>query len=248
MKRFTLTSILLVVLACLFLPQNASAEDVAEKLPRTVVPAGQAHDRHILHTGYRAALAKGNVDVLMVGDYRMSEWSKAPYLFFYSDRRCVNMAVFACETQVALYNMNNAPMDKSSPKVVMLEVGIRNLENKDTPEDTALGIKACVDKLQGYYPNAKILVLDVFVAQGANDPLRQQITATNAKMRELLKNYKNVKIMDINDLWLNEKGEIQKELMEESGKLTYKGYMAFGNRIEPVVAEMLGVKAKELKY
>ncbi len=255
MKRFHLTFLLLAVLVGLFLPSTANAEDVAEKVPHTIVPKVHQGNRFGWHNRVRIRFEQGNVDLLFVCDSVISQWDEKSFAslrFFYYDRPYAVMGAHSDRTQNSLWWLDNAPVDKIQPKVVVLQNGHNNLLlEKDSPEDVALGIQACVDKLQALYPKAKILVLDLFIVVEPNDPVRQQIIATNAKMRELLKNHKNVRILDFSDLFLNEKGEVSKEFVVLNKyyyfDLTGKGYSLLGNRLDPVIAEILGVKAKELK-
>ena len=46
--------------------------------------------------------------------------------------------------------------------------------------------------------------------------------------------------MDISYLWLDENGDIPKELMYDGVHPTEYGYKVWGAEVEPVIAEMLG--------
>ncbi|MDO4627966.1 MAG: GDSL-type esterase/lipase family protein [Planctomycetia bacterium] len=262
MKRFLPTSLLLaafILASGLFLPQSmltsASAQDAAvAQLPRTLVPANKMHEAwwKARHEANCARIAQGNVDFLLIGDSITHGWDgagKEIQAFFYGDRNYVNMGFGGDQTQHVLWRLNDAPMDKIQPKAAMLLIGINSLwgDWENCSENVALGIQACVDKLQALYPDIKILVLDIFVVLEPESACRPRAAAASAKMRELLRDYKNVQFMDINDLWLNEKSEIPRELMGDLVHPSREGYILWGNRVEPVIAEMLGDKAKEWK-
>ncbi len=265
MKRFLLVAF--VFAAGLFLLQNtltsASAQEATvAQLPRTLVSVDKLNTEwwkmkkvdwwKARHEATCARIAQGNVDFLLIGDSITHGWDldgKDIRDFFYGDRNCVNMGFGGDEPQDVLWRLHNAPMDKIQPKAAMLLIGINSLWSdwENCSENTALGIQACVDKLQALYPNIKILVLDIFVVKEPNSECRPRAAATSAKMRELLRDYKNVQFMDINDLWVNEKGEIARGFKGDLVHPVREGYILWGNRVEPVIAKMLGDKPKEWK-
>ncbi len=260
MNRFFPLSLLLATLVLasgLFLPQNmlvsASAQETAVKqLPYTVIPTDKMNEAwwKTRHEENCARIAQGNVDLLLIGDSITNGWDtrgKEISDFFYGDRNCVNMGFGGDQTQHVLWRLNNAPMEKIQPKAAMLLVGVNSLWEDWKTDYVALGIQACVDKLQALYPDIKILVLDIFVVLEPGICVRQRAADASAKMRELMRDYKNVQFMDLNDLWLDEKNEIPRELMFDQVHPTREGYILWGNRVEPVIAEMLGVEAKEWK-
>ncbi|MDO4628719.1 MAG: GDSL-type esterase/lipase family protein [Planctomycetia bacterium] len=253
MKRFLLTSLFLVtfILASQNTPTVVSAQDttVAET-PYTVIPTDKMNEAwwKARHEENCARIAQGNVDLLLIGDSITNGWDtrgKEVRDFFYGDRNCVNMGFGGDQTQNVLWRLNNAPMENIQPKAAMLLVGVNSLWEDWKTDYVALGIQACVDKLQALYPDIKILVLDIFVVLEPGICVRQRAADASSKMRELMRDYKNVQFMDLNDLWLDEKNEIPRELMFDQVHPTREGYILWGKRVEPVIAEMLGVEAKE---
>lgn len=256
MKRRIFLLPLLFVFAVLALGITASpafSQDAAA-LPPTVVPADKMNVEwwKARHEANCARIAQGNVDLLLIGDSITHGWDgagKEIQEYFYGDRSYVNMGFGGDQTQHVLWRLENAPMDKIQPKAAVLLIGINNLwgEWPNCEENVALGIKACVDKLQSLYPEIKILVLDIFMAQQPDSGCRTRAAGTNARLPEIFKDYKNVQILDINDLWLGADGVIPKELMGDLVHPTRAGYILWGNRVDPIVAKMLEVEPKVWK-
>ncbi|MBQ4143368.1 MAG: hypothetical protein IJD43_07840 [Thermoguttaceae bacterium] len=220
-------------------------------LPMTLVPKDKMDVAwwKTRHEANCARIAQGNVDLLLIGDSITHGWDgagKEIQEFFYGDRNAVNMGFGGDQPQHVLWRLNDAPMDKIQPKAAVLLIGINSLwsEWPNCEENVALGIKACVDKLQSLYPDIKILVLEIFVTHGPNAGSRKRAMAVNELLPGIFKDYKNVQLMDINDLWLDADGNIPKELMRDGVHPGREGYILWGNRVDAVVAEMLGVEAK----
>ncbi len=252
MKRFILTLSVGLFLALGFLAVSVQAQEA--QLPKTCIPANKMDVAwwKARHEANCARIEQGNVDLLLIGDSITHGWDGAGaeiQQFFYGDRNYVNMGFGGDQTQHVLWRLNNAPMDKINPKAAVLLIGINNLwgEWPNASECVAQGIKAIVDKLQALYPDIKILVLDIFMAQQPGHVCRKQAQGTNDLLPEIFKDYKNVEIMDINDLWVSQDGTIPRELMKDLVHPTREGYILWGNRVDPVVAKMLGVEPKEFK-
>ena len=216
--------------------------------PATVVPADRLgepwwKDRH---EAKKARLAEGSVDLLLLGDSIMNRWDTTAVEvaeYYYGDRNCVDLGFGSDRTQHLLWRLNDLPADKIHPKGAVILIGINNIRD-NTAEEIALGIKANVDETRRLWPDIKILLLDIFPINNHDDPYREKIAAINAMLPEMFKDYPNVTLLDISHLWLDENGDIPKDLMDDGVHPTVFGYKLWAARIEPVIAEMLGDEAK----
>ena len=219
-------------------------EGAPQRVPMTVYPVDRLSEAHwkARHEAKKQRLTEGSVDLLLLGDSITNYWDTtglAVEEYYYGDRNCVDLGFGSDNTQHLLWRLNDSPMDKIHPKAAMILIGINNIR-ENTEEDIALGIKANVDKIVTLYPDIKILLLDMFPVNGKNDPIWEKIAATNALLPEMFKDYPNVKIMDISHIWLDENGDIPKDLMYDGVHPTEYGYKIWGAEVEPVIAEMLG--------
>lgn len=248
MKKIVLGMVALLAVG--ILAGRISAEE--KPLPRTLVPAHKMEHAwwKARHEANKARIAQGDVDLLLIGDSITHGWDgagKAVEAYYYGDRKHVNMGFGGDQTQHVLWRLNDAPMDKIEPKVAMLLIGINSLwgDWENCSENVALGIQACVDKLQSLYPNIQIVVLNIFPAlEKADNPIRGRLGKANAMLPEIFKDYKNVTLLDINSLWLDEKGDIPKALMPDFVHPNEAGYKLWGAEVEPVISKLLGVAAK----
>lgn len=200
----------------------------------------------------KAQIAGGNVDLLFVGDSITHNWDDFGAEirdYYYGDRKMVNMGFGGDKTQHILWRLENSHLEKISPKVAVVMGGINNLmrvENPlETPKNTALGMKAVVDKIESFYPDIKILVLYTFPAADHPDHMfRARVAESNAYLLDLLRDDPQVTLKDINYLWLNANSMIPIDIMPDSLHPNAYGYWLWAQTVEPEVAEMLGVPAK----
>ena len=215
-------------------------------LPASVVPADKMSEPwwRERHEANKARIAQGNVDLLLLGDSITHFWDttgREVEEYYYGDRNCVDMGIASDRTEHLLWRLGDAPMDKIHPKAAMLLIGHNNLW-VNAPEDTALGVKANVDKLHELFPGMPILVLKIF--PGGDDKLRERIAEVNALLAEQLKDDESITLMDLSGLWVDRQGKIIADLMPDTVHPSQSGYKLWGAAVEPVLAEMLGAEEK----
>lgn len=209
----------------------------------TVVPVPREQDWWMeRHQSMNERVAKGNVDVIFIGDSITHGWEsggKEIWAKYYAPRNAVNLGIGGDRTQHVLWRLENGNIDGISPKLAVLMIGTNNA-NDNTPEEIAEGVKAIVEKLRSELPETKILLLAIF-PRGENDedPLRQ----TNMKANELIAELDDgemVKYVSINDKFLTEDRVLPRDIMPDLLHPNAKGYKIWAEAIEPHVAEVLG--------
>ena len=240
--------VLFLAVMAVCLPIFARADEGHRSGPDTVIPANRMDEQwwKDRHEANKARIAEGNVDLLLLGDSITHFWDttgQAVEAYYYGGRNAVDMGFGGDRTQHLLWRLIDAPMDKIHPKAAMVLIGVNNTGD-NSPEEIAAGIKANIDKLAELFPDMKILLLDIFPALNNGHAIREKIDGTNALLPEMFKDYPNVTLLDIGGIWLDENGDIPQELMDDGVHPTEYGYKLWGAAVEPVIAEMLGDKAK----
>ena len=191
-------------------------------------------------------LKKGDAELLLIGDSITHGWDNAgakeareKYLDCW---KWVNLGFSGDRTEHVLWRLENGPMDAVKPKAIMLMIGTNNIgHGSSAPKDAADGVQAIVKKLGTLYPEAKILVLNVFPRDEKPDGNgRKQINEINALLPELLKDQKNVTLMSINAAFLDADGTLPKSVMPDFLHPQAGGYMTWGGLVHPVLKLMLG--------
>ncbi len=232
----------LLGLVPILLAQSAVVQSVA--LKPVVQDAKWWSERHAATV---AQMEKGDIDLLMIGDSITHGWESAGKKVwdkYYSHRKPINLGFSGDRTEHVLWRLEHLPLDKIKPKAAVLMIGTNNVgHGSSTPPEAAEGIKAIVEKLEQQYPDMKILVLKVFPRDEKPDgKFRKAVDEINSLLPEKLQGKKNVTLLDINPVFLNDDKVLPKSIMEDSLHPGEEGYELWAKEMEPVLAEMLGEK------
>ena len=190
-------------------------------------------------------MAKGNVDVLMIGDSITHGWEgrgKEVWAEYYTKRNAVNLGIGGDRTQHVLWRLENGNIDDISPKLAVIMIGTNN-SGDNTPVEIAEGVAMIVKKLRTELPEMKILVLAIFPrGADANDPRRKVNEQANEIVEMMLRvaGDPTIEYLDIGDAFLNDDGVLPKDIMPDLLHPNEKGYKIWAEAVEPTIKRMLG--------
>lgn len=187
------------------------------------------------------------VDLLMVGDSIVFGWSrkgKKIWDEYYSDRNAVNIGSSGDRTYHMLWHFQNgglAGMKEQNPKVVLMMIGTNN---RGIPElngaDTAYGILALLKEIHSQLPESKIVLMPIF-PRGQTPDNSGRIR--NDKINSIIRGYaddETVLWLDINHVFLDDKGNLKMDLMPDGLHPNEDGYRVWAEAMEPKLKELLG--------
>ena len=151
-----------------------------------------------------------------------------------------NFGVTGDKTQTVLWRLTEGKsLEGYHPKRIVMLIGINNLLQNDSPEDTFAGIKAIVEYLRQIRPEAKIMLLAIFPChERPDDPIRGKIKQCNEKIKTLA-DYKNVYYADLGGTFLEKDGSITKTVMRDLLHLSPKGYEMWAAALAPYLKAFL---------
>lgn len=192
-------------------------------------------------------IKKGNVDLLMIGDSITHGWeNKGKKLWekFYAPRNAVGLGFSGDRTENVIWRLQNGEVDGISPKLAVLMIGTNNTGHRmDSPEDIALGIKTILDELKTRLPSTKVLLLGIFPRGASSD---HKMRVNNDQTNTIIKNYadgERVFYLDINHVFLDEKGNLPKSVMPDLLHPHEAGYKIWAEAMEPTIEELMGENA-----
>lgn len=196
------------------------------------------------HESINARLAKGNVDLLFLGDSITQGWNdNEVWQKYYARRNAANMGIGGDRTQHVLWRLDHGNEDDISPKLVVLMIGTNNSNGTDnTAEEIADGIGAVVRKLRSKLPETKILLLAIFPRGERPNPQREK-NATASRLASKLAHGKMIHYLDIGPAFLEADGALTKEIMPDLLHLSLRGYEIWAESIEETVAELMGERS-----
>jgi lysophospholipase L1-like esterase len=194
-----------------------------------------------LHQSFLARAAKGDVDLLFLGDSITQGWGDNDvWNRHYVPRRAANFGIGGDRTQHVLWRIEHGELDAIKPRVVVLMIGTNNL-GSNTPAEISAGIAAIVQVLRTKLPESKVLLLGIFPRAERPGPIRDDIRAVNDSIAKL-DDGKTIKYLDISKRFLNDDATISKDVMPDYLHLSHKGYMIWADALEPTLWAMMDEK------
>ena len=196
------------------------------------------------HESFNARVAKGDVDLLMIGDSITHGWEgsgRKVWEEFYGKRNAVNLGISGDRTQHVLWRLDNGNIEGISPKLAVILIGTNNC-GSNTPGEIAEGVEAIVKRLRTKLPKMKVLVLAIF-PRGEDDSHRGR--QVNMKANELIAKLADgqmVHFLSINDKFLTKDRILTREVMPDLLHPREKGYRIWAEAMEPTVAKLMGEK------
>ena len=193
---------------------------------------------------YKKKSMNNKVDLLMVGDSITHAWDgKAQKLYqqYYGARNPLNIGFSGDRTEHVIWRIQNGAIDDISPKLAVIMIGTNNTgHRREKPEHTAKGIERIVDEIHLRTPKTKILLLGVF-PRGAtpDDPLRK----INVGINQVIKNLEtrpNVTFLDIGEKFLDQDGNLPKDIMPDRLHPNVAGYKIWAEAMESAIKDLMG--------
>ena len=183
---------------------------------------------------------KGDFDLVMIGDSITHTWdSQKDFKKIFRNIRVLNLGFAGDRTQNVLWRIQNGALVNVSPKLVTLMIGTNHLHNvrkNHQPDETAdilLGIQKVIKEIQARLPDSNIIVFSVFPRKNPTEYGR--VKALNKELPKVADN-RQIFHEDINEVFLDQSGEISKNLYLQDGlHLTEKGYAAWGKALLPIL-------------
>jgi lysophospholipase L1-like esterase len=194
------------------------------------------------HQQFLARIKQGPVGLLFVGDSITDFWpgrSKETWEKF-APYHPADFGISGECTEQTLWHLTNGCLDGIDPKAVVIMIGTNNIGHYGTEEPgwTAAGVKKVVATVREKLPKAKILLLGVFPRDSKASPMRKKVEAIN----EIIKGYDDgatVHYLDIGTKFLDDQGELPKDIMPDKLHPNAKGYQIWYDAMWPTLEPLL---------
>lgn len=187
--------------------------------------------------------AMKQVDLLFVGDSITHSWESAGkkvFDEFYKNRNTLNIGFSGDRTEQVIWRLQNGAVEGINPKLVVVMIGTNNTGHRmDPAADTALGIEFILSELKQRLPETKILLLGIFPRQDGDGKYQKRNAEINALIKDFSDNDK-VTFLDIGDKFLNESGELTKDVMPDLLHPNAAAYRTWAEAMEPAIKKLMG--------
>lgn len=200
------------------------------------------------HEEIRQLAAKGNVDVLLVGNSITQGFGGARRIVTHNPgeaalnqalagKTWLNAGISGDRTQHVLWRLQHGGYEKANPRYILLSIGVNNLiSGGDTGEETARGILACVNEIKKRFPDSRLIVFGTLPA--GNEPTnyyRQEIEKIHRILAKDVKG-KNVYYYNPTSWFVLQDGTLDPTLFIGDGiHLNNKGYGVWCQKIKELI-------------
>jgi arylsulfatase A-like enzyme/lysophospholipase L1-like esterase len=184
----------------------------------------------------------GHPELVFLGDSITQGWEgkgAAAFKAHFGERKTLNLGFSGDRTEHVLWRLYNGEWDGIQPKAVSLLIGTNNTgQIKQSPAETAMGVRLIIEFLRERSPETKIILHSIFPrSAGKDDELRKLNDEVNRLCSAYVDN-KNVHWLDMAPQFLAEDGTLSKEVMPDLLHLNETSYELW--------AKTLAAKLKEL--
>jgi lysophospholipase L1-like esterase len=209
--------------------------------PRTVEYPWMSIERwRGMHAEQVARAARGEVDVMFLGDSITEMWSKPVWDANFGQLKAANFGIGGDHTGNVLRRLQDPAIAGLRPKLVVLLIGVNNFNLcGETPEQVFGGIQAVVGRLRALYPAARILLNAVLPSGQAPDaPVRQRIVALD-KMVATLDDGQHVFFHNYGDRFIGPDGTLSAANQPDFLHLSEQGYRIWAAAMRPDIERLL---------
>ena len=194
------------------------------------------------HEQFLKIVAKGDADVIFLGDSITQGWEgagKKVWAETFAPMKAVNLGIGGEQTTHVLWRITaGKELEPIKPKVAVIMIGTNNMGGHSAAQ-IAGGVKAIVEELRKQRPDMKILVLAIFPRSAkATDKIREKVNATNAILAKL-DDGKMVFYKDIGPKFLESDGTLEKKIMPDLLHLSPEGYQIWADAIKDDVVKLM---------
>lgn len=223
-------------------PQDPAAAPA--KAPHAAITPQPRADQWILGRQdecVRRAKETAKADVVFVGDSITQGWEetgKDAWQQRFGTLSNCNLGVSGDRTEHVLWRLQQAPITRLAPKVVVLLIGTNNLgHGTSNSEQTIDGCLAVLAALRAQAPQATILVCDIFPRGERVNAMRGDLLQVNQAVRGQLD--AKMKSRPIGDRWVQKDGTIRKADMPDFLHLSKAAYDQWTQALLPEITAAL---------
>jgi lysophospholipase L1-like esterase len=206
------------------------------------------------HAEKLEVIAREKFNLIMIGNSITNNFEKAEFQpvwdRFFAPRKALNLGYSAYRTENIIWNIQNGELEGQNPKVVVLEIGTNNIDEKNFPTrhtagELAGGIKAIVKLLREKLPESKIIVLRCFPGcyAGPNPTSHRAILERASDIVSGIADGKHIFYCDVNHVFLNSDGSLNHDMMPDWLHPSLAGAKAWAQAMDPLLSELMDDKS-----
>lgn len=190
--------------------------------------------------GNLAEPAREGAQLVFMGDSITQGWTDvAPDVWAqaFGPFKPLRLGIGGDRTQNLLWRMDQGELSGLNPRVLVLLIGINNVNAGDSLEAIVQGQEAVIDRIHQHLPRTHVLMLGLLPSGAApDDPLRARIQGLNKRLADMKR--EQLSYADIGSVFLQPDGRLKAELMPDFLHPGAQGYRVFAQALAPYLASL----------
>jgi len=218
------------------------------------IPVSQGGWAESRHTEKLALEKSHQYDLLMIGDSITHNFERKEYQAvwdrYFASRNALDLGYSGARTENILWNIEHGELDGQNPKAVTLMIGTNNADETHYPthhtgEQIAGGIRAIVKAIREKLPKTKILLIRTFPYGDQPDKTSRGLGINRAsELAKRLADNRHVYWCDVNHVFLNPDGSMDKVVMPDVLHPTPEGAHRWAEAMEPLLSKLMHDKRR----
>jgi lysophospholipase L1-like esterase len=216
-------------------------EPASVAAPRTVEqPWMSLAEWKRLHQAQLQAPERKSAQVVFLGDSLTEGWTASEaFKSRLGSLSPLDLGIGGDQTQHLLWRIEDGALTGLSPKLFVVLIGVNNLGNGYSHEETASGVRAVVEAVKKRFPLTPVLLLGILPSGAApTDEIRLKIIATNTLLRPLAAPG-SVTVADVGPALLGPGAKLLPEISADALHFTPKGYDFLTGAVAPLIQQLL---------
>ncbi len=230
------------------LAQEAVLDQPASLSP-TDRPDKWWQDRHQEKLAEIKSKQANAIQLVFIGDSITHGWERnkkslAIWNEQFAPYGALNLGYSGDRTEHVLWRLSDAggEIKGLDPQLYVVMIGTNNTGHRpeDPADETIAGVTMIVDRLLENSPSCNVLLLAVFPRDATADgKLRRKNDEVNAGISQISRGDR-LKFLDINDVFLDEKGNLPADIMPDLLHPNDKGYQLWADAILQPIKQFMG--------
>ena len=177
--------------------------------------------------------------LVFLGDSITEWWDKEVYKRDYSKYQNLNLGVAGHQTPDLLKIVNGDNFRNSNPKLVVLMIGVNDINGGIKYDVLAENIKHIIERIFSIFPNVKILLRGILPSQKYKSNRVRIVTKEVNNIISKYKNNSNIFYIDNTALFLNPDDSLREDLFPDLLHLSKEGYEVLSKGLTPKINKLM---------
>lgn len=195
------------------------------------------------HRQYKEIIQGRDHRIVFLGDSITEQWAtvgRDAWEAHFAPLGARNLGIAGDRTQHVLWRLENGALDQCRVELIVLLIGTNNIkEQRNTPRETAEGVRVVLERLYELAPDSRVLLMGILpCGSDATSPQRCAANEVNESLAQMADGDR-VTYVDTAPALLTSDGKLPEQWSPDGLHLSAEGYSRVAEVLRPIVMQML---------